>query len=91
MRAELASWPYRQAKFGLTEPRVALERYQGRERCDIRTWANRSVGALAGRGPTRIGLFLAVSDLPALAAAIHKAEAKAREIGLIGEEGDRAR
>ena len=69
------------------EVRVSLEAYAGRNRVDLRTWADYMAGPVEMRGPTKKGVSLPVSDLPALSAAVREAEAKARALGLLDEGG----
>jgi Transcriptional Coactivator p15 (PC4) len=62
--------------------RLVLSQFQGRSILDLRTWYTADGKLKAGKG------FAAeVRHLPRLAAAIAKAEAKARELGLVGDEG----
>jgi hypothetical protein len=56
--------------------RLTLNRYEGRNVIDLRTWYTGDDGIAAE-----------VRYLPRLAAAFAKAAAKARELGLIGDEG----
>jgi Transcriptional Coactivator p15 (PC4) len=62
--------------------RLVLSQFQGRSIVDLRTWYTADGKLKPGKG------FAAeVRHLPRLAAAIAKAEAKARELGLVGDEG----
>jgi Transcriptional Coactivator p15 (PC4) len=63
--------------------RLVLNTYEGRNVVDLRTWYTADGKLKPGKG------FAAeVKHLPRLADAIAKAEAKARELGLVGgEEG----
>ena len=62
--------------------RLVLSQFQGRSIFDLRTWYTADGKLKPGKG------FAAeVRHLPRLAAAIAKAEAKARELGLVGDEG----
>jgi Transcriptional Coactivator p15 (PC4) len=62
--------------------RLVLSQFQGRGILDLRTWYIADGKLKPGKG------FAAeVRHLPRLAAAIAKAEAKARELGLVGDEG----
>jgi Transcriptional Coactivator p15 (PC4) len=63
--------------------RLTLNRYEGRSIFDLRTWYTGEDGKLK---PGK-GFAAEVRHLPRLAAAIAKAEAKARELGLIDDEG----
>jgi hypothetical protein len=62
--------------------RVSLSTYDGRNLVDLRTWYTAEGGLKPGKG------FAAeIRHLPRLAEALAKAEAKARELGLITEAG----
>jgi hypothetical protein len=62
--------------------RLVLNRFEGRDIFDLRTWYTADGKLKPGKG------FAAeVRHLPRLAAAFAKAEAKARELGLISDEG----
>jgi hypothetical protein len=61
--------------------RVCLSAYEGRNLTDVRTWYTGDDGKLK---PGK-GFAAEVRHLPRLAAAIAKAEAKARELGLIDD------
>jgi Transcriptional Coactivator p15 (PC4) len=62
--------------------RLVLSQFQGRSIFDLRTWYTAEGKLKPGKG------FAAeVRHLPRLAAAIAKAETKARELGLIEDEG----
>ena len=61
--------------------RVCLSAYEGRNLADVRTWFPGDDGKLK---PGK-GFAAEVRHLPRLAAAIAKAEAKARELGLIDD------
>jgi hypothetical protein len=59
--------------------RISLSTYHGRNLVDVRGWYTGDDGVLKpGKGLTAL-----VSHLPRLASALAKAEAKARELGLI--------
>jgi hypothetical protein len=60
--------------------RVQLREFEGHALIDVRRHYTAADGKLA---PTKKGLAIAIRHLPALAAAVAKAEQKAREIGLI--------
>jgi Transcriptional Coactivator p15 (PC4) len=62
---------------------VSLSTYEGHNLVDLRTHAMME-GRLA---PTAKGLAMVVRRLPELAAAIDKALRKARELGLLDDEG----
>jgi hypothetical protein len=62
--------------------RLVLNRFEGRDIFDLRTWYTADGKLKPGKG------FAAeVRHLPRLAAAFAKAEAKARELSLIDEKG----
>lgn len=63
--------------------RIALDQYQGSNLVDLRVVVELSetVGLAT---PTRKGVALRVEMLPDLIEALGKAEAKARELGLLG-------
>ena len=61
--------------------RVCLSAYEGRNLADVRTWFPGDDGKLK---PGK-GFAAEIRHLPRLAAAIVKAEAKARELGLIDD------
>jgi hypothetical protein len=63
--------------------RVCLSAYESRNLADIRTWFPGDDGTLK---PGK-GFAAEIRHLPRLAAAIVKAEAKARELGLIEDGG----
>src|SRR5262245_43394727 len=64
--------------------RVQLSTYEGRNLADVRTWYTEE-----GRLKPGKGFAAEVKHLPRLAAAITKAEAKARELGLIDAAADK--
>jgi hypothetical protein len=66
--------------------RLALNTFKGRSILDLRTWFT---DAADGRLKPGKGFAAEVRHLPRLAAAIAKAEAKARELGLIDDEEPR--
>jgi Transcriptional Coactivator p15 (PC4) len=62
--------------------RLVLNRFEGRDIFDLRTWYTADGKLKPGKG------FAAeVRHLPRLAVAFAKAEAKAHELGLIGDKG----
>ena len=67
--------------------RVALDSYRGSALVDVRVCVELTAtsGLLT---PTGKGVSLAVAKLPELLAALTAAEAKVRELGLIGETGE---
>jgi Transcriptional Coactivator p15 (PC4) len=64
---------------------VALSTYEGRNLISVRTYATSQDGKML---PTAKGVALAVARLPELAAAVTKALAKARELGLLDDESE---
>jgi hypothetical protein len=66
--------------------RVALDQWQGHNLIDIRVTAQ-FTEAVDVWGPTKKGLSMNVALLPALRAALVEAEARAKEMGLIGGDG----
>jgi hypothetical protein len=64
--------------------RVDLSEYKGHPLINVRIW---QTGADGIDRPTTKGIAMAVHKLPKLARALAKAETKARELGLIGDEG----
>lgn len=62
--------------------RVALETFKGSPLIAIRIWFRDGSGGLR---PGKDGLNIAIRHLPALAAGIAAAEARARALGLIGD------
>jgi hypothetical protein len=63
---------------------VTLSTFQGKNIVDVRMHAMNKAGQLQ---PTGKGVAMVVLRLPELAAAINKALAKARELGLLEDEG----
>ena len=63
---------------------ASLREYKGALVIDVRKHFTADDGRLR---PTAKGVALAVGKLPALAAAINKTLAKARELGLLPDEG----
>ena len=63
--------------------RLVLNEFKDRNVFDLRTWYTADGSLKPGKG------FAAeIKRLPRLAAAIRKAEAKARELGLLGDDQD---
>jgi hypothetical protein len=62
--------------------RLTLNRFEGRDVIDLRTWYSAD-----GRLKPGKGFAAEVRHLPRLAAAFAKAVAKARELGLIDDKG----
>jgi hypothetical protein len=65
--------------------RVALDHYNGRHTINARVWYHDDDDALR---PSKTGITLAVKHLPALADAMAKALAAARDLGLIEGPGN---
>ena len=63
---------------------VSLSTYEGHNLVDVRQHFMTKEGKLA---PTKMGLAMVVLRLPDLAQAITKALAKARELGLLADDG----
>jgi hypothetical protein len=64
------------------EIRVELAEFRGHDLVNIRVWAERRDGG-AERIPTKTGIACKVALLPELVAALQKAEAEARRLGLL--------
>ncbi len=79
LRITIAEWPRNNRE----TVRVRIDRYNDVETIDLRTWVDVQ-GALK---PTRTGLTLAVKHLPALSQTLADALAKARELGLLADDG----
>jgi hypothetical protein len=62
---------------------VSLKSFEGMNLCDVRTFTMRDGGLV----PTTKGISVVVPRLPDLARAINKALAKARELGLLDDDG----
>ena len=58
------------------EMRVTTDQFQGRERLDLRTWAEYRPGDPDSAQPTKKGVNLPVSRLPELLAILKRAEAE---------------
>lgn len=69
------------------EVRLTLDRYDKAVRVDLRTWADFKAGAVETRCATKKGVSLPVALLPDLLAAVVKADALARSLGLLEEGG----
>ena len=65
--------------------RVSLSEYEGRSIIDVRVFATGTDGI---DRPTPKGVAMGVRRLPELSRALVKAEAKAREMGLIDEDAE---
>lgn len=63
--------------------RVALDQWQGVDLVDLRVTVDLT-GTSGVQSPTKRGVSLNVALLPQLVAALQEAEARARELGLIG-------
>jgi hypothetical protein len=66
--------------------RISLDNYNGRHTIDVRVWYRDGDDALK---PSKAGLTLGVKHLPALADAMVKALAQARQLGLLDDGGAR--
>jgi hypothetical protein len=64
--------------------RVELSEHEGRPLIHVRIW---QTGADGIDRPTTRGIAMAVRKLPELSSALTKAETKARELGLLDDEG----
>jgi Transcriptional Coactivator p15 (PC4) len=64
--------------------RISLSEYEGHSIIDVRVFATGTDGI---DRPTPKGVAMGVRRLPELSRALVKAEAKARELGLIEEDG----
>jgi hypothetical protein len=64
---------------------VRIDRYNGNSVVDIRIWWTSPTGQLR---PGPKGITMSVRHLPSLACALTKAEAVARELGLLTEPDD---
>lgn len=62
---------------------VTLSQYEGRSLINVRVYATGSDGI---DRPTPKGIAMTIDKLPELAQALAKAEAKASELGLIGDD-----
>lgn len=72
-------------KNALEVVRVALDTFQGKPVADVRVFTTYKVtGAM---GPTRKGVTIRAEQLPELVRALSKAEAEARTLGWIDDEG----
>ena len=58
------------------EMRVTTDRFQGRERLDLRTWAEYRPGDPDSAQPTKKGVNIPVAKLPELLAILKRAEAE---------------
>jgi hypothetical protein len=67
-----------------THVRIEISEYQGHALVNVRIWETGSDGI---DRPTVKGIALAIRKLPTLAGGINKALERAREIGLIDDEG----
>jgi Transcriptional Coactivator p15 (PC4) len=64
---------------------VRIDRYNGNSVVDIRLWWKSPTGELR---PGPKGITMSVRHLPSLACALTKAEAAARQLGLLAETDD---
>ena len=67
------------------EIRIDLTEYRGHDLIDCRTYANNGVDFI----PTKKGITLSISHLPALIKGLRLAESEARECGLLDAGDDR--
>jgi Transcriptional Coactivator p15 (PC4) len=65
------------------EIRISLSEYNGHNLINVRVWSDRRNGNGEGRVPTKAGIACRVVLLPALIAALQKAEQQARAAGLL--------
>jgi hypothetical protein len=75
-------WKNRQRRDAIV---VSLSTYEGRNLISVRTYTTSQDGKML---PTAKGVSLVVLRLPELAAAVNKALAKARALGLLPDEGE---
>jgi hypothetical protein len=75
-------WKNRQRRDAIV---VSLSTYEGRNLISVRTYTTSQDGKML---PTAKGVSMMVLRLPELAAAVTKALKKARELGLLPDEGD---
>jgi hypothetical protein len=64
--------------------RVSLDRFNGCNTIDVRTWYRAADGSPR---PSKSGITLSIKHLPAMAAALAQALARAAELGLLGDGG----
>ena len=76
---------WKSARDRLNHVRIELSEYEGHPLINIRIW---QTGADGIDRPTVKGIALGIGKLPELAQAIDKAQAKARELGLLRGEGN---
>lgn len=67
--------------------RITLSQYQGRNRLDVRQWADYRAGGVEVRGPTKAGVNLSVDQIPELIEGLQLAHAEAVRRGML-EGGD---
>lgn len=72
------------------ELRLSLDTFNGNARADLRTWADYQAGPALIRGPTKKGVSIPLTSLGEAAAALAEADRKARDLGLIQQEGRKA-
>jgi hypothetical protein len=65
------------------EIRISLDEFNGYDLISIRIWAERRDGAGDERIPTKAGIAAKITLLPALIAALQKAEETAQRAGLL--------
>ncbi|MES2343644.1 MAG: PC4/YdbC family ssDNA-binding protein [Pseudomonadota bacterium] len=66
--------------------RVTLTEFKGTRFADVRVYAGFLSTAEDVRGPTKAGVAISFERLPEFVRTLQAAEAKARELGLIGGE-----
>lgn len=66
------------------EIRVGLREFRGAKFVDLRIFAELT-GTTDARSPTKEGVAIAFDRVSAVIAALQQAEAKARELGLVGD------
>lgn len=57
--------------------------FQGRDRIDLREWVEHRIGDPDSRQPTKSGVSLPITDLPAILAALGRVEQEAIRSGLL--------
>lgn len=66
------------------EIRISLTEFKGSQFADVRVYSGFVGTADDVRGPTKAGIAISFNHLPDLVKLLQAAEAKAREMGLIG-------
>jgi transcriptional coactivator p15 (PC4) len=83
--AEPVEWRFWKNRWRRDAIVVSLSTYEGRNLISVRTHTTSQDGKML---PTAKGIALVVARLPELAAALTKALAKARELGLLDDQGE---